>query len=669
MTRAPILEGTRVNASISSRRLARQSAFRGIAALFALAAIVITSGCVGTVSKGAATGSTTITLGLSPSSLSFGDLTVGQSSTKTVTLTSTGTGILTVSGVSVAGTGFTASGPHLPIALSAGQSTTISVLFKPTSAAADSGTVTITSNALEPTMTVALSGTGTAAATSILTVSPGSIAFGSVTVGSEVTKTVQLASTGTGSVTISGMTFSGSGVSVTGLALPTTLAAGKDANLTVTYKPTSAGTLAGTVSIVSNASDPSAFVSLSGTATITPATSILTVSPGSIAFGSVTVGSEVTKTVQLASTGTGSVTISGMTFSGSGVSVTGLALPTTLAAGKDANLTVTYKPTSAGTLAGTVSIVSNASDPSAFVSLSGTATTTPTAALTATPSSITFGDVVVGTASTQTIRLTNSGAANATISGVTPSVAAVSVSGLAVPLTLAPGASANFTAAFKPSAASSVSGNITVTSNATDSSMPIALTGTGEAAVLRLTASPTSLSFGSAAVGSSNAKQVTVTNIGNVNATVSSATVVGIGFSLSGSGAGVTLVPGQSQTYAVNFDPTSAATDTGMLTVASNTPSSPMTIGLSGTAVSSANYGVALSWNPSTSTVVGYFVYRSSKSGGPFAKINSSADSSTSYSDTTVEDGQVYYYVVTAVDSSNIESSYSNQVSVTVPSN
>ena len=82
-------------------------------------------------------------------------------------------------------------------------------------------------------MTVALSGTGTTtASTSILSVSPSSIAFGTISVGSEVTKTVQLASTGTGSVTISGMTFSGSGISVTGLALPTTLAAGKDTNLT-----------------------------------------------------------------------------------------------------------------------------------------------------------------------------------------------------------------------------------------------------------------------------------------------------------------------------------------------------------------------------------------------------------------------------------------------------
>jgi hypothetical protein len=563
MKRALILERPRVNRSNGSRRYALKSILHGSAAILVLAAVLVTSGCVGSTSKGASTGSTTIALGLSPSSVSFGDVTIGQSGTKTVTLTSTGNGILTISGISVAGNGFTASGPHLPISLSAGQSTTISVLFKPTASAVDSGTVTIASNAVEPSMTVALSGTGT-----------------------------------------------------------------------------------------------------------TAATSVLSVSPSSVAFGTVSVGSEVTKTVQLASTGTASVTISGMTFSGSGISVTGLAVPLTLAAGKDASLTITYKPSSAGTLAGSVSIASNASDPSELVALSGTATTTPTSTLTATPSSITFGNVVVGTQTTQTIRLANSGTANVIVSGLAPSVAAVSVSGLTVPMTLAPGTSANFTAAFKPTAASSVSGNITVTSNATDSSMPIALTGTGEAAVPQLTASPTTVSFGNATVGSSNVKQVTVTNTGNAGVTIASASVAGTGFSLSGSGSSVALNPGQSETYTVNFDPQSAANDTGTFSIASNAPSSPMKIGLSGTGVTSpTNHSVALAWDRSSSTVAGYFVYRSSKPSGPYAKVNSAADANTSYSDSTVANGQVYYYVVTAVDSSNIESAYSNQVSVTIPSN
>jgi hypothetical protein len=201
--------------------------------------------------------------------------------------------------------------------------------------------------------------------------------------------------------------------------------------------------------------------------------------------------------------------------------------------------------------------------------------------------------------------------------------------------------------------------------------MPISLTGTGEKAVIQIIASPTSVSFGSAAVGSSNAKQVIVKNTGNTKASISSVAVAGTGFSLSGSSNSVVLNPGQSETYTVNFDPKGAATDTGTLTVASNASGSPTKVALSGTATKAptTSHSVALNWSRSTSTVTGYFVYRSSKPSGPYAKLNSSAESNTSYSDSTVADGQVYYYVVTAVDSSKIESSYSNQISVTVPAN
>jgi fibronectin type 3 domain-containing protein len=54
-------------------------------------------------------------------------------------------------------------------------------------------------------------------------------------------------------------------------------------------------------------------------------------------------------------------------------------------------------------------------------------------------------------------------------------------------------------------------------------------------------------------------------------------------------------------------------------------------------------------------------------SGGPYTRVNPSADSSTSYTDSGVAGGQTYYFVVTAIDSSNVESAFSNQASVTVP--
>jgi fibronectin type 3 domain-containing protein len=80
-------------------------------------------------------------------------------------------------------------------------------------------------------------------------------------------------------------------------------------------------------------------------------------------------------------------------------------------------------------------------------------------------------------------------------------------------------------------------------------------------------------------------------------------------------------------------------------------------------------HSVSLSWTASTSPgVVGYNVYRGTISGGPYAILNSSLVTGTSYTDTTVQTGQTYYYVATAVDGNRNESSYSSQASAIIPS-
>jgi fibronectin type 3 domain-containing protein len=64
---------------------------------------------------------------------------------------------------------------------------------------------------------------------------------------------------------------------------------------------------------------------------------------------------------------------------------------------------------------------------------------------------------------------------------------------------------------------------------------------------------------------------------------------------------------------------------------------------------------------------VGYNVYRSTVSGGPFLKINSALNASTNFVDNIVQAGSTYYYVTTAVNGSGVESAYSNQVKAAIP--
>ena len=559
--RAYILQGARVSGPIRSRRFALKSILRGIAAAVALLAILVTSGCVGAAGKSSnAAAATGPSIEISPSTVSFGDLAVGQSATKTVTVTNDGTGVLTVSAISVTGTGFSASGPKLPMSLSAGQSTSISAVFKPTAGNAETGTITITSNAEGSPSRIALSGTGTTTSATELTATPTSIAFGSVAVGSEATQTIKLENTGSGAIAISKVAFSGTGISVSGVTAPMTLDGGKSASLTVTYKPTSPTTLTGSVTVTSNASDSSMVIGINGTAT--------------------------------------------------------------------------------------------------------------SSTLAATPSSFSFGSVVVGSDTTQTIRLQNIGTSEVKISSLTPSVANVTISGITLPANLAPGTSATLTAAYKPTAAGGVSGKITVTSTAVGSPTIIDLSGTAAAASIQLTPSATSLSFGDVTVGSSGTNEVTVKSTGNTNASISKVAISGTGFVLGSSVASVILDPSQSETYTVHFDPTAAGSVTGTLTITSNAANSQMKISLSGSgAVAATKHTVALAWDRSSSTVNGYYVYRGTKPSGPYTQLNSTPEANPSYSDGSVSNGQVYYYYVTAVNSGNIQSADSNQVSVTVPSN
>ncbi len=65
--------------------------------------------------------------------------------------------------------------------------------------------------------------------------------------------------------------------------------------------------------------------------------------------------------------------------------------------------------------------------------------------------------------------------------------------------------------------------------------------------------------------------------------------------------------------------------------------------------------------------MIGYNVYRRTGSTGSYAQINSVLDAATTYTDTSVTDGQTYYYETTAVNSSNEESAPSTPLEVSIP--
>src|ERR1019366_7045268 len=93
-------------------------------------------------------------------SLSFGSVQVGSSASLPETLTNSGGTSLTISAASASGSGFSFSGLTLPLTLSAGQSTSFTVVFSPTTSGAATGSISITSNGSNPNLSIPLSGTG-----------------------------------------------------------------------------------------------------------------------------------------------------------------------------------------------------------------------------------------------------------------------------------------------------------------------------------------------------------------------------------------------------------------------------------------------------------------------------------------------------------------------------
>jgi hypothetical protein len=180
-----------------------------------------------------------------------------------------------------------------------------------------------------------------------------------------------------------------------------------------------------------------------------------------------------------------------------------------------------------------------------------------------------------------------------------------------------------------------------------------------------LTPSTTSLSFGNVIVTKNSSLSVNFTNSGSVNITVATVTISGAGFTASGISNGQIITPGQVVTLNVTFAPAATGGVTGSVTIASNASNSPVVVGLSGSGVLA--HTATLGWTASTSTVIGYNIYRGTVSGGPYTLVNPSIVAGTQYVDSTVLAGQTYYYVATAVASGNVESTYSNQVVGSVP--
>jgi hypothetical protein len=175
-------------------------------------------------------------------------------------------------------------------------------------------------------------------------------------------------------VTVNSAAITGSGFSIVAQSFPMTLNPNQSLTLQVQFDPTATGTAGGQLTISSNSSTGgTAFVTLGGTGTA--ANPQLTISAGTLSFGSATVNTATTQSLTLTSSGTTPVTVNSAAITGAAFTIIGGSFPVTLNPTQALIMQIQFEPTAAGAVTGQMTISSNSTGGStAIVALNGTGT-------------------------------------------------------------------------------------------------------------------------------------------------------------------------------------------------------------------------------------------------------------------------------------------------------
>lgn len=304
----------------------------------------------------------------SPSRNDFGKVRVGKSVSFSFLLENPSGRSITVLSKSIRGKAFSFGNFPVPVKIGPKSSLSLPVIFTPTAGGETSGDVTIKSDAENSTLRLDLKGKGADEAGAQLAVSPASLSFGNVAVGSNSTLQATLTASNA-AVTISSDTSTNSVFTILGVSLPVTVKAGQSLPVTIQFSPSASGTTSGKAQFTSNAVNSPTIEGLTGTG-VAQKNRQLTISPPTLDFGNVSVGSSASLPATLTAPDA-AVTISSDQAS-SEFAILGLKLPVTINAGQSLPITIQFTPSASGAAAGQAQFISNAEDSPTNEALSGT---------------------------------------------------------------------------------------------------------------------------------------------------------------------------------------------------------------------------------------------------------------------------------------------------------
>lgn len=430
-----------------------------------------------------------------------------------------------------------------------------------------------------------------AQAASAATVSPASLSWAAVVVGSKGgQKVVTLTNPGTAAININSLSFSGANpgdFTIFSKTCGTTVAAGASCTANIVFGPTATGTRTATLNFNDSDVNSPQTVALSGLGT----SGVVAASPAPVSFGSTAVGaSSASQSVTLSNGSTSAITISGVTVTGANASdflVSGKTCGASLSVGATCSATVVFRPSAAGTRTASVNFNDSATGSPQIVALSGTGGAVPATA-SASPASLSFATSLGTSSPPQSVTLSNGPGASITISSITLTGAnaadfAISSSSCGASLAISATCSAGIT--FQPSAAGTRTATLTFVDSATNSPQVVALSGAGSSTGASAV-SPSSLTWAAVAVGTrSGQKAVTLTNGNAAAITLGSITFSGANpgdFLVNNKTCAATLAAGASCTANIVFAPRATGARTAILDFNDSDSNSPQTIPLSG---------------------------------------------------------------------------------------
>ena len=434
--------------------------------------------CLG---KDAAGAGAVTAVSFSPTVDSFANQAIGTvSANQPIQLSNTGNSALSISSLALTGTNAHdfAQSNNCGSSLTAGAQCTINVTFKPTASGTRTAAITLTDNAAGSPQTVILIGISSAP---IVSLSPSSLAFASRAVGAAgATQTIILINTGTAALRIASLALTGTnaGDFAQSNNCASSVAAGSHCTISVTFTPTASGTRTAAITLTDNATSSPQAVSLTGTGTSSSkgsATSSsspsITIYPASLTFSSQAVGAtSAAQAITLNNTGTTALSIASLALTGTNASNFAQSnnCASSLAAGANCTISVTFTPAASGTFIAAVILTDNATGSPQTVSLFGTGESTGAAA-SISPSSLTFGNEPVDmSSSSQVVTLNNTGSVALTITSITftGANAADFAEANTCSSSVVPGGTCVIAILFTPSAAGARAASLSIADNA-----------------------------------------------------------------------------------------------------------------------------------------------------------------------------------------------------------